>query len=35
MDFSKYEDRKSDREVLDKITKEIMDEVVRLTNEKI
>ena len=35
MDFSKYADKKSDREVLDEITKEIMDEVVRLTNEKI
>ena len=35
MDFSKYADKKSDREILDKITKEIMDEVVRLTNEKI
>lgn len=35
MDFSKYAKEKNDKEVLDKITKQVMDEVVRLTNEKI
>lgn len=35
MDFSEYASQKNDKEVLDKITKKVMDEVVRLTNEKI
>lgn len=35
MDFSQYANKKSDKETLEKITKEVMDEVIRLTNEKI
>lgn len=35
MDFSQYINQKSDKEVLNKITKEVMDEVIRLTNEKV
>ncbi len=35
MDFSEYAKEKNNKEVLDKITKQVMDEVVRLTNEKI
>ena len=35
MDFSEYASQKNDKEVLDSITKQVMDEVVRLTNEKI
>lgn len=35
MDFSQYEDQKSDKEVLNIITNEVMQEVIRLTNEKI
>lgn len=35
MDFSELASEKNNKEVLDKITKEVMNEVVRLTNEKI
>ena len=35
MDFSEYASQKNNKEVLDSITKQVMDEVVRLTNEKI
>ena len=35
MDFSEYASQKNDKEVLDWVTKQVMDEVVRLTNEKI
>lgn len=35
MDFSEYFSEKNNKEVLEKITKQVMDEVVRLTNEKI
>lgn len=35
MDFSEYAKDKNNKEVLDMITKQVMDEVVRLTNEKI
>ena len=35
MDFSEYASQKSDKEVLTKITNEVMQEVVRLTNEEI
>ena len=35
MDFSNYKSQKHDKEVLEKITKEVMDEVIRLTNEVI
>ena len=35
MDFSEYEAQKSDKEVLNKITNEVMEEVVRLTNQEI
>jgi len=35
MDFSEYAKEKNNKEVLDIITKQVMDEVVRLTNEKI
>ena len=35
MDFSKYESQKNNKDVLDKITREVMDEVIKLTNEKI
>ena len=35
MDFSEYKSRKNDKEVLDGITKQVMSEVVRLTNEKV
>lgn len=34
MDFSKYIDKQKDKKILDSITKEVMDEVVRLTNER-
>ena len=35
MDFSEYAGQTKNKEVLDMITKQVMDEVVRLTNEKI
>ena len=35
MDFSKFTNQKNDKEVLDNITKQVMDEVVRVTNEKV
>ena len=35
MDFSKFANQKNDKEVLDSITKQVMSEVVRLTNEKV
>ncbi len=35
MDFSEYKDKISDKEVLTKITNDVMNEVIRLTNEKI
>ncbi len=35
MDFSALKAQKNDKEVLDNITKQVMDEVVRLTNEKV
>lgn len=35
MDFSEYAGKKNDKEILDMITKQVMDEVVRLTNEKV
>lgn len=35
MGFSEYAKEKNNKEVLDMITKQVMDEVVRLTNEKI
>ncbi len=34
MDFSEYAGCTKDREVLDKITNQVMNEVIRLTNEK-
>lgn len=35
MDFSEYAKEKNNKEVLEKITNQVMEEVVRLTNEKI
>lgn len=35
MNFSEYYEQKADKEVLNKITKDVMAEVIRLTNEKI
>ena len=35
MDFSQYKDKKGDKEVLEKLSKELMEEMIRLTNEKI
>ena len=35
MDFSEYSKQKNDKEVLAKITNDVMNEVIRLTNEKI
>lgn len=35
MDFSEYAGKQKDKEILDMITKQVMDEVIRLTNEKI
>jgi len=32
LDFSEYKDQKHDKDVLDKITKEVMDNVIELTN---
>ena len=34
LDFSKYYGKEKDKEVLDIVTKEIMDNIVMLTNEK-
>lgn len=35
MDFSQYHSKKPEKEVLEKISDELMDEIIRLTNEKI
>lgn len=35
MDFSEYKDKKSDKETLDSLSKQVMDEMIRLTNEEI
>lgn len=35
MNFSEYAGKQKEKEVLDMITKQVMDEVVRLTNEKV
>ena len=35
MNFNEYVNQTSDKEVLNKITNEVMNEVIRLTNEKI
>ena len=34
LDFSKYYGKEKDKEILEKVTKEIMDNIVMLTNEK-
>ena len=35
MDFSEYKDKKSDKEVLNNLSNELMNEIIRLTNEEI
>ena len=35
LDFSKYQTKKPEKEVLEKVSDEIMDNIIRLTNEKI
>ncbi len=35
MDFSEYKDKKSDKETLDSLSKNLMEEIIRLTNEDI
>lgn len=35
MDFSEYKDKKSDKETLKSLSKNVMDEMIRLTNEEI
>ncbi len=35
IDLSEYKDKKSDKETLDKLSKDLMDEMIRLTNEEI
>ncbi len=35
MDFSEYKDKKGEKETLDKLSKEVMNEMIRLTNEEI
>lgn len=35
MDFSEYKSNKPEKEVLEKITSEVMDEIIKLTNEKV
>lgn len=35
MDFSKYYSNKPEKEVLEKVTTEVMEEIIRLTNEKV
>lgn len=35
MDFSEYQDKKGDKETLDNLSKELMNEMIRLTNEEI
>jgi len=35
MDLSKYKDQKSDKETLNQLSKQVMDEMIRLTNEEI
>ena len=35
LDFSEYKTNKPDKELLDKVSKEIMDNIIMLTNEKI
>lgn len=35
MDFSEYKDKKSDKETLDNLSKQVMEEMIRLTNEEI
>ena len=35
MDISEYKDKKNEKETLEKLSKALMDEIIRLTNEKI
>ena len=35
MNFSEYKDKKGEKETLDKLSKEVMNEMIRLTNEEI
>lgn len=35
MDFSEYKDKKGDKETLDSLSKQVMEEMIRLTNEEI
>lgn len=35
MDFSEYKDKKGDKETLDALSKKVMEEMIRLTNEQI
>lgn len=35
MDFSEYKDKKSDKETLKSLSKEVMNEMIRLTNQEI
>ena len=35
MDFSKYYSSKPEKEVLEKVTEEVMAEIIKLTNEKV
>ena len=35
MDFSKYYSNKPEKEVLEKVTEEVMAEIIKLTNEKV
>lgn len=35
MDFREYKDKKSDKETLKSLSKEVMDEMIRLTNQEI
>jgi len=34
LDFSQYKTNKPEKEILDKVSKEIMDNIIMLTNEK-
>ena len=34
MDFSEYKDKKGDKEILDSLSKQVMEEMIRLTNEE-
>ncbi len=35
MEFDEYKNQKSDREILKSLSKKVMDEMIRLTNEEI